>query len=457
MCCPAWLLSVLSGSLIAAAPAAAQIDARMLRQPDVSATQIAFVYAGDIWVAPKQGGVAVRLSSPRGEESFPRFSPDGKTLAYSANYDGNTDVYTVPAQGGDPSRLTWHPMTDRVLDWHPDGTRVLFASSRESGRQRYNQFYLVAAKGGPAEKLPVPYGEFATYSPDGKQVAYLPQSQAFRTWKRYRGGWAPDVWTFDLATRASANVTASDANDEHPMWHGDTLYFLSDRGANQRANIWARDKGGALRQVTQFADFDVTFPALGPQDIVFEAGGRLYLLNLATEKATEVAIQVVTDRTTLKPRTETVDELIREAAPSPTGKRAVFQARGDVFTVPAEHGPVLNLTRSSGSAERYPRWSPDGKTLAYWTDRSGEYELVLRPADGTGTEKAVTTLGPGYRYPVQWSPDSARLAFVDQTETHPPARRRQRQAHRDRSGADLDGARRASRTCRCAGRPIRAG
>jgi tricorn protease len=408
--------SILFGSLIAA-PAAAQIDARMLRQPDVSATQIAFVYAGDIWVAPKQGGVAVRLSSPRGEESFPRFSPDGKTLAYSANYDGNTDVYTVPVQGGDPTRLTWHPMADRVLDWHPDGTRVLFASSRESGRQRYNQFYLVSAKGGPAEKLPVPYGEFATFSPDGTKLAYLPQSQAFRTWKRYRGGWAPDIWTFDLATRASVNVTASDANDEHPMWHGDTLYFLSDRGASQRANIWAREKNGALRQVTQFTDFDVSFPALGPQDIVFEAGGRLYLLNLATEKATEVSIQVVTDRTTLKPRTEPVADLIRDAAPSPTGKRAVFGARGDVFTVPAEFGPVLNLTRSSGSAERYPRWSPDGKTLAYWSDRSGEYELVLRPADGTGTEKTVTTLGPGYRYPVQWSPDSARLAFMDQTET----------------------------------------
>ena len=411
------VLSALSGSLIAAAPAAAQIDARMLRQPDVSATQIAFVYAGDIWLAPKQGGVAVRLSSPRGEESFPRFSPDGKTLAYSANYDGNTDVYTVPVQGGEPTRLTWHPMADRVLDWHPDGTRVLFASSRESGRQRYNQFYLVSAKGGPAEKLPVPYGEFAAYSPDGAQLAYLPQSQAFRTWKRYRGGWAPDIWTFDLATKASANVTASDANDEHPMWHGDTLYFLSDRGANQRANIWARDKNGSFRQVTQFADFDVTFPALGPQDIVFEAGGRLYLLDLATEKASEVRIQVVTDQTTLKPRSESVADLIRDATPSPTGKRAVFGARGDVFTVPAEFGPVLNLTRSSGSAERYPRWSPDGKTVAYWSDRSGEYELVLRPADGTGTEKTVTTLGPGYRYPVQWSPDSARLAFVDQTET----------------------------------------
>jgi tricorn protease len=400
-----------------AAPAAAQIDARMLRYPDVSATQIAFTYAGDIWVVAKQGGVAIRLSSPRGEEVFARFSPDGRTIAFSANYDGNTDVYTVPASGGDPVRLTWHPMGDRVLDWHPDGTRVLFASSRESGRQRFNQFYLMSAKGGPAEKLPVPYGEFAAYAPDGKTLAYLPQSQAFRTWKRYRGGWAPDIWTFDLASKAAANVTTSEANDEHPMWRGDTLYFLSDRGPNQRANIWARDKAGALRQVTQFTDFDVTFPAVGPEDIVFEAGGRLYLLNLATEKTTEVAVQVVTDRTTLKPRAETVAEAINEAAPSPTGKRAVFGARGDVFTVPAEFGPVLNLTRSSGSAERYPRWSPDGKTLAYWSDRSGEYELVLRAADGSGTEKTVTTLGPGYRYPVEWSPDSKRLAFLDQTET----------------------------------------
>lgn len=400
-----------------AVPAAAQIDARMLRYPDVSATQIAFTYAGDIWLVPKTGGVAVRLSSPKGEEVFPRFSPDGKTLAYSANYDGNTDVYTVPVQGGDPVRLTWHPMTDRVLDWHPDGTRVLFASGRESGRQRYNQFFLVSAKGGPAERLPVPYGEFAAYSPDAKRLAYLPQSQAFRTWKRYRGGWAPDVWIFDLTAQQATNVTSSDANDEHPMWHGDTLYFLSDRAANQRANIWARNATtGALRQVTQFNDFDVTFPAIGPNDIVFEAGGRLYLLDLATEKTTEVQVQVITDRTTLKPRNEPVAELIRFAGPSPTAKRAVFEARGDVFSVPAEHGPVMNLTRTSGTAERYPRWSPDGKTLAWWSDKSGEYELVLRPADGTGDEKKVTTLGAGYRYPVQWSPDSKRLAFMDETQ-----------------------------------------
>lgn len=398
------------------AAAAAQIDARMLRHPDVSETQIAFVYAGDIWVVPKQGGVAVRLSSPRGEEQFPRFSPDGGRIAFSANYDGNEDVYVVPALGGDPVRVTWHPMPDRLVDWHPDGQRLVFASSRESGRQRYNQFFLANATGGLPERMKVPYGEFGSFSPDGRQFAYLPHTQSFRTWKRYRGGWAPDVWVFDLDTLAAVNVTKSDANDEHPMWHGGTLYFLSDRGAGQRHNIWALERAtGTLRQLTHFSDFDVTFPAIGPRDMVFEAGGRLYLMDLATEQVREVSVQVVTDRTTLKPRSETVTALIRSAAPSPTGKRAVFEARGDVFTVPAEHGPVMNLTRSSGSAERYPRWSPDGTTLAYWSDRSGEYELVLRGADGTGTERTVTSLGAGYRYQPYWSPDSKRIAFIDET------------------------------------------
>jgi tricorn protease len=394
-------------------PAAAQIDARMFRHPDVSATQIAFVYAGDIWVVPKTGGLAVRLSSPRGEEQFPRFSPDGTRLAYSANYDGNVDVYVAPAQGGDPVRITSHPMPDRLIDWHPDGKRVLFVSGRESGRQRYNQFYVASATGGLPEKLSVPYGEFGTFSPDGQQFAYLPQSQAFRTWKRYRGGWSPDVWVFDLKTLAAANVTKNDALDEFPMWRGDTIYFLSDRGTSQKQNLWALDrKTGAIRQITSFTDYDITFPSIGPSDIVFEAGGRLYLLDLATEKTSEVAIQVVTDRTTLKPRSEKVAARIASANVSPTGKRAVFEARGEVFSVPAENGPVMNLSRST-AAERYPRWSPDGKTLAYWSDRSGEYELTLRSADGGGAEKTVTSLGAGYRYTPYWSPDSKRIAYVD--------------------------------------------
>ncbi len=399
----------------AASTASAQIDARMFRFPTVSKTQVAFVYAGDIWVVPRAGGAAVRLTSSPGEESFPRFSPDGTKIAYSASYDGNVDVFVVPAAGGEPSRLTHHPMADRVIGWTPDGQRVLFASGRESGRQRFNQFYTVGLQGGLPEKLPVPYGEFGTYSPDGTKFVYMPMSQDFRNWKRYRGGWAPDLMLFDLKTFATKNITSNPANDAQPMWHGSTIYFLSDRGASQRNNIWAYDvAGGGVRQVTQFNDFDITFPSIGPDGIVFQAGGRLYMLDLATGKWAEVPVHVVSDETTLRQRTAKVESLVSSVAVSPTGKRAVFEARGDVFTVPAEFGAVVNLTRSSGVAERYPRWSPDGRQVAYWSDRSGEYELTLAPADGHGPEKKITSLGAGFRYPPQWSPDGRKLAFIDQ-------------------------------------------
>ena len=394
-------------------PASAQIDARMFRYPAVSKDQIAFVYAGDIWLVPKKGGAAVRLTSSPGEESFPRFSPDGTKIAYSASYDGNVDVFVVSSGGGEPARLTHHPMADRVVGWTPDGRRVLFVSSRESGRQRYNQFFTVGLAGGLPEKLPVPYGEFGAYSPDGAQFVYMPMSQDFRTWKRYRGGWAPDLWLFDLKTFASRNISENPANDAQPMWHGKTIYFVSDRGANERNNIWAHE-AGKVRQVTSVSDFDITFPSIGPDAIVYQAGGRLYLMDLPSEKVAEVPIRVVTDETTLRPRSAKVEPLIRGGAVSPTGKRAIFEARGDVFTLPAEFGAVVNVTRSSGVAERYARWSPDGKTIAYWSDRSGEYELTLRPADGTGPETKVTSLGAGFRYAPQWSPDSKKVAFVDQ-------------------------------------------
>ena len=407
-------LLVAAAVLASAVNSWAQIDARMLRYPDVSATQITFVYAGDIWVVPKAGGLASRLSSPPGEESYPRFSPDGSRIAYSANYDGNTDVYVVATMGGEPTRLTYHPMPDRVIDWRPDG-RVLFASSRESGRQRYNQFYLVGVTGGLPEKLAVPYGELASYAPDGQRLAYVDKSQANRTWKRYRGGWAADIWLFDLRTLDARKIAADQANDEFPMWSGQTIYFLSDRGPGQRFNIWAFDTAsGSIRQVTDFRDADVSHPALGPTDIVFQAGGQLHLLNLSTQKVSPVAIQVVTDQTTLRPRPEKVASRIRWASVSPTGKRALFEARGDVFSLPAEHGPVVDLTNSSGVAERYPRWSPDGKTLAYWSDRRGEYELTVRNADGSGAERTVTSLGAGYRYAPWFSPDSKSVAFIDE-------------------------------------------
>jgi len=401
-----------------AAPAFAQIDARMMRFPDVSATQITFVYAGDIWVAPIMGGVANRLSSPEGEETFPRFSPDGSQIAFSGNYDGNTDIYVLPSRGGAPEQLTHHPMNDRLLGWHPDGTRVLYASSMESGRQRFSQLYLEPVTGGMPTKLPVPYGEFGEFSPDGKLLAYMPKARDFRNWKHYRGGMAPDIWLFDLEKGTAENITDNPANDSQPMWHGRTLYFLSDRGPEQHYNLWAYDlTTKESRQITRFTDFDIRFPASGPNDIVFEAGGRLYLLNFEKETYQPVNIEVVTDRASLKPRLEKVSDLIQHAWISPSGKRAVFEARGDLFSVPAEHGVVRNLTHSPAVAERTPAWSPDGTLVAYWSDRSGEYELTLAGADGEGGEIRLTSLGAGFRYQPFWSPDSRKLAFIDQTMT----------------------------------------
>lgn len=404
-----------SFTVLVAASATAAVNARLLRYPAVSATQIAFVYAGDIWLAPKQGGVARRLSTPPGEESFPRFSPDGTLLAYSANYDGNTDVYVVPTAGGVPTRITYHPDPDRMLNWYPDGRSILFASPREAGKDRFYQLFKVSKDGGLPERLPVPYGEFGAISPDGGFLAYMPQSRDFRTWKRYRGGWAPEIWLFDLTTGNARNMTNSPANDGQPMWHGSTIYFLSDRDEHKRNNIWAFDLfTQQTRQVTRFVDFDVRFPSIGPADMVFEAGGRLWRLDLATEESSEVVVEVLTDKATLKRREINAASLIQNATVSPSGKRAIFEARGELFSVPAENGVVFDMTRTSGSAERYPSWSPDAKSVAYFSDESGEYELYVRPADGTGQPRKVTSLGPGFRYRPFWSPDSRRVVFVDQ-------------------------------------------
>lgn len=392
----------------------AQIDAKIIQYPDVSATHIAFSYGGDIWTVPKSGGVAGKLTSAKGQEMFPRFSPDGSHIAFSANYHGNVDVFVMPSLGGVPTRITHHGQPDQVTDWFPDGENLFFVSSRESEKQRFNQFFKVAKRGGMPEKLPVPYGEFGSISPDGAKIAYTPRTRAFRTWKRYRGGMATDIWVFDLATNASENISNSDFNDEFPMWSGDHIYFLSDRGDNQRANIWRYNlTTKALHQVTDFSDFDIRFPSIGPEEMVFEAGGGIYLMDLKTEEYHSVDIQVTTDESTLMPRVERVDKLIQNTWLSHDGKRALFEARGEIFSVPAENGPVFNLTQSSGVAERYPSWSPDGKYMAYWSDRSGEYELTIRESEKPGEERVLTAYGPGYRYQTYWSPDSKKMAFVD--------------------------------------------
>ncbi len=393
-----------------------QVDGRMLRYPDVSQSHICFVYAGDIWIVEKEGGIAHRLSSPKGEESFPRFSPDGAQIAFSGNYDGNSDIYVMPTMGGALERLTHHGIPDRMLDWTPDGKKILYASPMTSGRQRFRQFFLTSANGGLPQRLPIPYGEFGSLSADGKTMAFTPISRDFRTWKRYRGGMAPDVWLFDLDALTATNITNNPANDAQPMWHGRTVYFLSDRGPNQRHNIWAHHLDSQeSRQVTRFEELDIHFPAIGPSDIVFEAGGELYLLDLKTEEIRSVDIKIVTDQSTLKPRMVNVTKLIQNASISPKGERALIEARGEVFSVPAEHGPIRNLTRSPGVAERYPAWSPDGKHVAYWSDRSGEYELTVCDAKDGSDVRKLTSYGPGYRYRIDWSPDSKKLAFIDKS------------------------------------------
>ncbi len=394
----------------------AQIDARMIQHPDVSKTQIVFNFGGDLWLVSKTGGTAVKLSSPAGQEIFPRFSPDGSQIAYNANYDGNTDIYVIPAIGGIPQRVTNHGMADRLVDWFPNGKSLLFASSMNSGKQRFNQFFEVSAKGGLPNQLPLAYAEFGSLSPDGKRIVYTPRTTAFRTWKRYRGGLNSDMWIFDLEKKSAEQIFDKSVGNEIPMWSAQKIYWISDRGSDKRYNIWSYDLSNKqTNQLTKFTDFDIHFPAMGPEEIVFEAGGKLYLLNLTTEKMNEVKINVVTDAITLMPKTENVSGLILGATVSPDGKRAIFEARGELFNVPAQNGPTINLTKTSGVAERHPSWSPDGNKVAYWSDMYGEYELTIKDLDKPSEEKKLTSYGKGYRYNLYWSPNSKMLAFIDQS------------------------------------------
>ena len=390
----------------------AQVNAGLYRFPDVSQTHIVFTYANDLWVVPKEGGKAYKLSSPPGVESYPKFSPDGKTIAFSANYDGNRDVFVVPAQGGLATRLTFHGMSDRVVDWYPDGQSILFASGRDSEKERFNKFFKISPLGGLPEKLPLAYAEFGSFSSDAKKIAVTIETQIGRTWKRYRGGNVADIIIFNLADNSSEKISKSnDAGDEFPMWYQDKIYFISDRGAENRMNLWQYEIASkAFKQLTTFADNDIHYPSLGPGEIIFEQGGKMYLYSITAGNYHEVKIELITDEMSLKPRIEKVDKYIQRASVSPDGNRALIEARGDIFSLPAEHGFVKNLSHSQGVAERYPTWSPDGKTIAYWSDRSGEYELTLLE---NGKEMKVTSLGAGFRYKLFWSPDSKKLAFVD--------------------------------------------
>ncbi len=391
-------------------------DARMLRFPDVSMDAIVFVYAGDLWIVPKTGGTARRLSSPKGQELLPKFSPDGSLIAFSGNYDGNTDIYTIPARGGTPTRLTHHPDSDSVVEWYPDGKSILYRSMMSSPSRRFNQFFKQPIAGGMPETLPLAYAEMASFSPDGLRMAFQFISTEFRTWKRYQGGMAGDLWLYDLVNNTSERLTDFPGTDAVPMWHEDTIYFLSDRDEHQKLNIWAYDlRTKQTRQITKFTEYDVKWPSMGPDAVVFENGGLLYLLDPAAETSHPLSIRVPDDLPQIRSELKNVSNRIESWSLSPTGKRALFGARGEVFTVPEKHGSVRNLTNTSGAAERDPVWSPDGKQIAYFSDRTGEYELYLRPADGKGEEKQLTHGGLVFRYQPLWSPDGKKIAFGDKT------------------------------------------
>ncbi len=393
-----------------------RISARLMRYMDVSDTQITFVYGGDIWVMPREGGTAIQVTHSKGEESWPRFSPDGKYIAYSAAYNGNMDVYVMPATGGVPTRLTWQSHPDRMVDWHPDGEHILFASPRESGPRGIRQFYMVDKNGGFPRKLAVPYGELASFSPDGNHLAYITRITENYPFKRYRGGLTSDIIVFDLRNNRARNITNNRATDGKPAWVGDHIFFLSDQAENMRLNIWAYDtKNKSAQQVTNFDDFDITFMSAGNREIVFEAGGTLYRMDAASRKYEKVAVNIVSDLSAEMPRKQNVSRQITHMTLSPKAKRVIIEARGELFNVPASEGYVINLTRSSGAFDQQPSWSPDGKEVAFWSDRSGEYEIYLQAADGSAQARKITSRGKGFGYTLHWSPDGKKIAFIDET------------------------------------------
>jgi tricorn protease len=384
-------LVLLSAAVAGSPRAAADVrpHAGMLRFPDVSATQIVFSYANDLWLAPRAGGVSVPLASPPGLEVFPRFSPVGQSIGFVGNYDGNRDLYTIAVEGGVPFRVTHHPGTETLCNWTPDGD-LLFSTSAMGAFQRVQELFRVSPNGGLPERLPVPYGTMAAISPDGQWLAYAPNNREGRTWKRYRGGMATDIWLFHLQDHVSRRITDWEGSDAIPMWHGESIYYLSDAGPNHRRNIWVYDTGSDEReQVTHFEEYDVMWPAIGPGpdgqgEIVLQNGPELYLLDLRTRQSRVVEVLIPGDRPKLRPQSLDVREQIHAADISPTGKRAVVEARGDIWTAPAEKGAPRNLTRTDSVAERDPSWSPDKRWIAYFSDATGEYELYITQSDGKG-------------------------------------------------------------------------
>jgi tricorn protease len=384
----------------------------LCQKPTLSATKIVFSYANDLWSVDRKGGDAQRLTRGIGVETDPHFSPDGKLIAFTGDYDGNTDIYVMPAEGGVPKRLTWHPATDRAAGWTPDGTRVLFVSTRDN-HHGLPRLYTVGLQGGMPELLQLPIASEGSYSPDGKRIAYVPGIQQ-GAWKRYRGGQTTPILVADIATSAILDkAPRNNTNDFEPMWIGNRVYFLSDREGP--TSLYCYDLGvKKVKRAAASSGLDIKSASAGPGAIVYEEFGFLHLYDLATEKSTMVPINLAADAPEVRPRFVKVADRIVGSDISPTGARAVFAARGEILTVPAEKGDARNLTNSPGVHDRDPAWSPDGKSIAYFSDESGEYALHIRPQDGKSTVRKID-LGnpPSFFYNPVWSPDSKKIAYSD--------------------------------------------
>jgi tricorn protease len=414
------IAAALTVSLALAAQPLAQVnvkDTRLLHQPATNGTHVAFVYADDLWVARLDGSDLRRLTTDDGVESNPAFSPDGRQIAFTAQYEGNRDVYIVASEGGVPKRLTWHPGADEVQGFTTDGTRVLFTSPRTVFTGRYAQLFTVPIDGGVEERLPIPNAASGAYSPDGMTVAYNPIGPAFEQWKQYRGGMVSRLWLFDTRTQDIVKVPQPEgrANDVDPSWVGSTLYFRSDRDGE--FNLYAYDaKTRAVSRLTRHDDFPVLRVSAGGGKVVYEQAGYLHLFDPAAKSARKISIGVPSDLRETRPRFVKGANWIRTAAVSPSGARAVFEFRGEIITVPAEKGDARNLTNSVGVHERAPSWSPDGTRIAYFSDASGEYELHVAAPDGRGEVAKFRPGGAGFYANLKWSPDSQKLAYSDNAQ-----------------------------------------
>jgi tricorn protease len=412
------LLVILAASASTALAAAGAVH--LVQKPAMNQTEIVFSYAGDLWRVNREGGLAARLTSGPGFETEAAFSPDGKALAFTGEYDGNVDVFTMPATGGVPKRVTYHPDADRVAGWTPDGKKIVFRSNRQS-QSRYTQLYTVSPEGGLADVLPLPMACMGAWSPDGKRMVYAPLDggqfapafNSYVAWKRYRGGEASYLWIVNFADLTTVKVPRTDSNDIYPMWIGDKIYFLSDR--NGPMTLFQYDP--ASRQVKELIKNpgkDIVSASAGPGGIVYEQFGAIHIYDIASGKEHAVPIEITSDLTEVRPHFQNVSRELRGAAISPTGVRAVFEAHGEILTVPAEKGDVRNLTNTPGVMERTPVWSPDGKSIAWFSDESGEYALHIKPQNGAGETKKIPLAGKSsFYFEPQWSPDSKSMAFND--------------------------------------------